>query len=345
VILAAGDGMATLVGAHVKTPRLPWNTRIDWRSRRVSVVAAPRWQQRSDNRDVARRRCIRLVVVLLLADRGAFVETVPIRLNDNISVPATAALVLWSCTFVDAGFYGFVGPGGLRVWAAIGLNVAVAALGYIARTVTVAGAIAGAIIGVALFVGTGLVGWMLLFASFLFAAGTTRLGLRRKLAAGIAEARGGRRGAGNAIANTGLAAFAALVALGMPEPSLARLAMVAALATAASDTVASEVGKAWGRTTWLVVGFRRGPPGTSGAVSLEGTAAGFAAAVLLAWIADGLISYEWILGVAVAATMASLVESVLGATLEESGTLNNDALNFVNAAIGAGLALVSWWRP
>ena len=69
-------------------------------------------------------------------------------------------------------------------------------------------------------------------------------------------------------------------------------------------------------------------------------------ALILAWVAEGLdlISYEWMLGVAAAATLASLVESVLGATLEKSGVLNNDALNFVNAAIGAGLALVyvSW---
>ena len=50
--------------------------------------------------------------------------------------------------------------------------------------------------------------------------------------------------------------------------------MVAALVTSASDTVASEVGKAWGRTTWLVDGFRRVTPGTSGAVSLEGTLGG-----------------------------------------------------------------------
>jgi uncharacterized protein (TIGR00297 family) len=346
VILAAGDGMATLVGAHVKTPRLPWNHAKSIGGLAafltfggVAAVATAFWMTR-DASPAADAFAI-VLVPLLATTAAAFVETVPIKLNDNISVPAIAALVLWSCTFVDAGFYtASSGMVASRVWAAIGLNVAVAVLGYFARTVTVAGAITGAIIGVAIFVGTGLVGWLLLFASFLFAAGTTRLGLRRKLAAGIAEARGGRRGAGNAIANTGLAAFAALVALGMPDPSLAQLAMVAALATAASDTVASEVGKAWGRATWLVVGFRRVPPGTSGAVSLEGTAAGFAAAVLLAWIADGLISYEWIFGVAVAATMASLIESVLGATLEKSGVLNNDALNFINAAFGAGLALV-----
>ena len=138
------------------------------------------------------------------------------------------------------------------------------------------GAVIGAAIGLAVFVGTGWQGWLMLLAAFLAAAIATRAGFRRKAAAGIAEERGGRRGPGNAIANTGIAAWAALLSAGVADASIARLAMVAALVTSASDTVASEVGKAWGRTTWLVTGFRRVTPGTSGAVSLEGTLGGIA---------------------------------------------------------------------
>jgi uncharacterized protein (TIGR00297 family) len=362
VILAAGDGMATLVGAHVKTSRLPWNPEKSigglaaflvfggaaavatafWMSGTVSTNASvPAFAGSTGVSTLA------LVVVPLLATiAAAFVETVPIKLNDNISVPATAALVLWSCAFMNPEIFGFASAlVTSRLATALALNVTVAALGYWARTVTVAGAIAGALIGTVIYLGTGLDGWLLLFSSFLLAAATTRLGLQRKSAAGIAEARGGRRGAGNAIANTGLAAFAAFVALGALD-DLPVLAMVTALATAASDTVASEVGKAWGRTTWLIVGFRRVPPGTSGAISVEGTAAGVVAATLLAWLATtfGLMTYEWILCVVFASTAASLAESWLGATLERPGVLNNDALNFVNSAIGAGLALmcVGW---
>ena len=119
--------------------------------------------------------------------------------------------------------------------------------------------------------------------------------------------------------------------------------MVAALVTSASDTVASEVGKAWGRTTWLVTGFRRVMPGTSGAVSLEGTLGGIAAAALLAALAAWLhlIPVAWVIAVVGAATIASLVESVLGATLESAGFLDNNALNFVNSALGAGLAVAA----
>jgi uncharacterized protein (TIGR00297 family) len=359
VILAAGDGMSTLVGKHVKTGRLPWNPAKSVGGLAAflifggaAAVGTAFWMSgdaSTQNSAMAFSgstgvSTLALVVVpLLAATAAAFVETVPIKLNDNISVPAIAALVLWSCAFMNPETFTTISsvlvPS--RLATALALNVAVAALGYWAKTVTVSGAIAGAAIGTAIYLGAGFDGWQVLFASFLLAAATTRLGRQRKTAAGIAEARGGRRGAGNAIANTGLAALAAFVTLGALD-DLPLLALVTALATGASDTVASEVGKAWGRTTWLITGFRRVPPGTSGAISLEGTVAGIVAAAFLAWLAAGLglIMSEWIACVVFAATAASFVESWLGATLEGDGTLNNDALNFVNSALGAGLALV-----
>jgi uncharacterized protein (TIGR00297 family) len=119
------------------------------------------------------------------------------------------------------------------------------------------------------------------------------------------------------------------------------LALTAALAAGGSDTVASEIGKAWGRSTFLVVGFSRVKPGTPGAMSLEGTAAGIVAALALAALAValGLIPSAAILAVAVAATVGALVESALGATLEPAGILNNDMLNFINTAVASAVAI------
>src|SRR5204863_7103940 len=116
--------------------------------------------------------------------------------------------------------------------------------------------------------------WALLLNAFLAAAVSSRLGLARKERLGIAEERGGRRGAGNAIANCGVAAAAAIAAVTTPYTAIALTALVAALTAGGSDTVASEIGKAWGRSTFLVTTLRPVTPGTSGAMSLEGTAAG-----------------------------------------------------------------------
>jgi uncharacterized protein (TIGR00297 family) len=210
----------------------------------------------------------------------------------------------------------------------------------------VAGAAIGAVIGMMVFIGTGWQGWTLLLVTFLAAAAASRLGLKRKVLLGIAEERGGRRGPGNAIANTGVAAIAAVIALTGHSADAARLAFAAALTAGGSDTIASEIGKAWGRRTWSITSLAHVPPGTSGAMSLEGTMAGFAGAFGLGAtaVALGLVPVEWLWPVVIGATAGSLLESWLGATLEAPGILNNDMLNFINTAAAAvtSLALAAW---
>ncbi len=347
-ILAAGDGMATLIGAHVRTRPLPWNRTKSTGGLVAFIVCGGAagaglalWTRAPHEGAVAWTMGGAFAAALV----AGFVETVPIRLNDNISVPAMAALVLWSASVVRpeiaAGFWPLVQS---RLPAAIVVNAAAAVLGWRIGGVTIAGAVTGGVIGAGVLATTGLPGWLLLFATFLAAAITTRAGFQRKALLGIEEARHGRRGAGNAIANTGPAAWAALLSIGVVHGEAARIAFVAALVTSASDTVASEVGKAWGKTTWLLRGFRRVPPGTSGAVSAEGTLAGILAATMLGGLAAllGLIPIGAIAMIMAAATLASFAEGALATTLEGPGILNNDALNFINSAIGAALALVAW---
>ena len=138
-----------------------------------------------------------------------------------------------------------------------------------------------------------------------------------------------------------VAAASAILAAASPSPQTALLAMVAAFTAAGSDTVASEIGKAWGRHTFLVTGFTRTQPGTPGAISFEGTAAGLVGALSLAALAQagGLIPSAFIRIVVVGATFGSLVESALGATVEAPGTLTNDLLNFINTAAAAVCAV------
>jgi uncharacterized protein (TIGR00297 family) len=200
------------------------------------------------------------------------------------------------------------------------------------------------LIGVSVWLGAGWQAWTLLFVSFLVAAAATRLGHRRKAALGISEERGGRRGPGNAIANTGIFAWAAIISIGLIDPSVAILAGVTAMVTAASDTVASEIGKAFGKTTWTWAPVKRVPAGTAGAVSLEGTFAGIGGALVLAMYAMsvGLITLSAVPVVVIAATIASFAEGALATRFEKDGWLNNDVLNFLNSAIGAALALL-WW--
>ena len=357
-ILAVGDGIATLVGRAVGGMRWPWNPEKTIAGTLAFALAASlasvllAWWVRPAVA-VPPPLVFALVAPPLAAVAAAFVETIAVRLDDNISVTASAAAVLWLGALVCTRHAGAEEAPAIafsvsRTLAAVLTNIAVAVAGHAARTVSVAGAVSGAIIGIAIFVALGWQGWALLLVTFIAASVATRTGRARKQLLGIAEERGGRRGAGNAIANTGAAAISAVLAGLDVHPAAARLAFVAALVAGGSDTIASEIGKAYGRRTWSITSLSRVPPGTSGAISLEGTLAGILGATALGalGVALGLLTPETLLLVVIAATIGAFVESWLGATLEEPGILNNDLLNFINTAVAAGAAIVlaGWIR-
>ena len=346
-ILAAGDGMATLAGRAMPIARLPWNRDKSYGGLiafilcgGAAAIALAIWTAPA----VSPVPCLTFLVVAPLAAAvvAALVETIPVGLDDNLRVPAAAAMVLGTAALVDPVRAGEAAS--LPLAAPLAANAAFAVAGFLARTVTLPGALTGFVIGVIVWLGAGWQGWVLLLAAFAAAVATTKLGGRRKALLGIAEERGGRRGAGNAIANTGVGAWMAAVAAISVYRDAALTAFVAAIVAGASDTVASEVGKAFGRRTWLVTTFRAAAPGTSGAVSFEGTAAGAVSALLLATLASslGLLPAALVIPIAIAAVVAALVESVLGSTLEPRGLLNNDLLNFITTSVAAVLGLAIW---
>ncbi len=349
-VLAAGDGMATLVGRHLPVRALPWNPHkslggtlsfvlfggaaaagLSWWCRATVIPPAYWWYP--------------LAAGALAAVVAGMVETIPISLDDNITVAGTAAAVMWAVSLVSEDLL----AAALRDTAsklplAMALNVTVASAGYLARTVSFSGMLAGGLLGTVIFLSTGWAGWGLLLATFAVATAASRMGLRRKQALGIAEARGGRRGAANAIANTGVATAAGLMGVLTPAHDWALVGFVAALTAGGSDTVASEIGKAWGRRTVLVTTRQRVPPGTPGAMSLEGTIAGLAGASLLAGFAaaTGLVGWSALPIIVGGTTAGALLESFLGASYERAGIVNNDVLNFINTATAAYVSATAW---
>jgi uncharacterized protein (TIGR00297 family) len=347
-ILACGDGAATLAGRALGRHPVPWHPQKSLEGLAAFVVfggAAGVMLAWWTGPAVVPRPPIEFVVVapLLAALAAGLAETLPIQLDDNLTVPAVAGATLWLLGLVTADVWTVAQP---VVWQrlsmALAVNTAAALGGWRAGAVRMSGMLTGWTIGVIVYGCAGLAGWMLLVATFLAATVSSRLGLRKKALLGIAEERGGHRGGGNAFANTGLAAVAALAAVLTPNGDEALLALVAVLATGGSDTVASEIGKAWGGKTYLITTFSHVRPGTPGAMSLGGTAAGVLAALALALLGAWLhlIPASLVWAVVGGAIAGSLVESALAATLEASGIVNNDVLNFVNTATGAIVAIV-----
>jgi uncharacterized protein (TIGR00297 family) len=226
-----------------------------------------------------------------------------------------------------------------RMALVFGITVAFALLGYLVGGVSRSGTVAGAGVCLALFWGAGPGAFLALLTLFGLTWAATRTGLAAKRSRGTAEQRGGRS-ASQVLANVGVAAVAALGFAATRERWLL-LAMTAALAEPAADTVSSECGQAFSERVFLITSFERVEPGTNGGVSLAGTLSGAVASVLVSLVcvvACGL-PQRWVSAAAVAGIAGMVADSFLGAVVERRGWLGNDAVNLLGTVVAALVAL------
>jgi uncharacterized protein (TIGR00297 family) len=345
-ILAAGDAAATLAGRRFVSRRWPWHPQKTLAGSIAFVLvggtAGLLLATLTRPSDVSSTLAFTALLVAAASVIAAAVETIPIRLEDEVSIAVATTLTLWLGALIQPPAPAELASLGVRTLLGLAASAACATAAVALGGVTQGGATAGVVIGTVLFVGAGPAGLIMLMFVFAAAWLSSRAGLRRKHVLGIAEAREGRRGASNVIANCGLAGMAAIAAAFSPYREAALVALASALVAGASDTVASEIGKAFGGRTVLPVKLALVPPGTPGGTSLAGTVAGIISAALLATAAwmSGLIQWNAIAIVTIAATVGALIEGALAATLEPAGVLNNDVLNFLNTLGAAALALV-----
>ena len=241
---------------------------------------------------------------------------------------------------------------------AIALNTFLLAIATVApkKLLTRAGQFHGWLLGVIIWASLGWRGYAVVMFYFLLGSGVTRIGKAQKEAEGIAEKRSGARGPENVWGSALTATFCAVGVLAlsifgdtgqMPVPqeviSLLLLGYAASFCTKLSDTCASEIGKAYGKHTFLITTLQPVPRGTEGAVSLEGTIAGIVGSILIALLswAVGLIDLTGVVFCIIAAFIATNIESVIGATVQSKFEwLTNEVVNFFNTLIGAICAIV-----
>ncbi|HEX7343235.1 MAG TPA: DUF92 domain-containing protein, partial [bacterium] len=147
-------------------------------------------------------------------------------------------------------------------------------------------------------------------------------------------------------------------------------AYAASLAAANADTWSTEIGLMFGRKPRSIASGKPVPPGTSGGVTAAGLLGAAAGAIFIAWVShlsSGIgLNANALLVIVFAGIGGSLFDSLLGATLQaryvcpvcsketernvhcEQPTafiggmrwLNNDGVNFLCAAFGAGCAFL-----
>lgn len=219
---------------------------------------------------------------------------------------------------------------------AYSLAALIAFLGYRARALSLDGAIAAAIVGGTIL---GFGGWAWAILLTLFFLSSTLLSFfkgsdARKLRAAETFDKGGRRDAAQVLANGGTGALLAFLSI-FVEPNITAIlfcAYAGSLAAATADTWATEIGVLSRCPPRMITSLKPVLPGTSGGITLLGSSAslagalfiGAAAALLsatLLYSAQQGNSAHLLLLLAsgiVGGTLGSLLDSLLGATIQAS---------------------------
>lgn len=218
------------------------------------------------------------------------------------------------------------------------LGLAAARVGCITRGGAALGVLFGAIVYAAFF----LAGFAVLGLALCLAVTASRI-RRRRAALPPQDHDDDVRGAANVAANCVVGIAGAVVELTLlASPHLTAVWFVAGITAGASDTVASEIGRAFGGSPRAFPTWQRVAPGTAGAISTAGSIAGIAAAALIAAPGAALYLVPWsaIPAVVLACTLGSLVESALATGLEARGLVGNHTLNLLNTAGSAAIAVL-----
>ncbi len=208
----------------------------------------------------------------------------------------------------------------LQLGLGILFAVIISLLAYKAGSLSASGAITAFLEGTIIF---GLGGWkwaILLLAFFISSSLLTRLFEKRKASLNEKFEKGGRRDAGQVLANGWVASLFAGFHFFFPSASWPWLAFAGSLAAVNADTWATELGVLNPVMPRLITSGKKVERGTSGGISLFGSLAAISGATLLALLA-GLVNFLgsfWVIIISsfLAGLVGSFFDSFLGATVQ-----------------------------
>jgi uncharacterized protein (TIGR00297 family) len=269
----------------------------------------------------------------------ALVSSLSASLMESINARPLLILLTVSTTLAIFHVYALEAP--LQHLAfAFAISFILSLLALKAKIADESGLMSATLIGLITIVYTDIRYFIVLLTFYILGSAITKYKYNLKLERGIAEQSGGARGFANVFSNSLPALFFAMN-YGVFKSEIFVLAFVASISTALGDTMASEVGKTADRV-YLITNFKRVEPGTSGGVSLIGEISALIGCFVVSLIAFalGLIGIEGMITATILGFIGVHVDSVLGATLEKKGYINNAGVNFFATLFSGLLALV-----
>ena len=211
--------------------------------------------------------------------------------------------------------------------------------GYFAfrfNTADLSGLFSAALIGIILIVFADARWFLIMLSFFILGSISTRYKYEFKKKIGVEQGRSGARGYRNVFAN-GIVAAAAAVLFGVFQQPIFIVMYVGCVATAAADTLASEIGVTGG-IPYMITTLKKVPIGTNGGVTLVGESVALFGALVVSLVAFllGVISLPVVAVCAFAGFIGTNIDSLAGATCENRGIWGNAGTNLI-ATIGGGL--------
>lgn len=153
----------------------------------------------------------------------------------------------------------------------------------------------------------------------------------------IAEGKKGTRSWGNVLGN-GLMATILIMVEYITRQDVIWIAALSSIATANADTLASELGKVFGKNPRLITSLKeRVKAGTNGGVTIQGELFALLGALTIALIALPMFQNRVLalISITLGGFLGCNADSIIGATIENRGWFNNDLTNFAATVVGA----------
>lgn len=190
--------------------------------------------------------------------------------------------------------------------------------GYRVKSLSKSGAIAAAIVGYAVYVGFHFKGLLLLGVFFATSSYWSKYKSAAKKTMEEKLAKSDTRDWRQVLANGGAAAFFSVLYIFDHTP-MWLIGFVVSLASANSDTWASEIGSLSKKNPLYIRTFKRVDKGTSGAVSGLGTIAALSGSLLIAWISVWFFQLNLLVGsiIFLFGFIGNVIDTLVGAFYQQ----------------------------